>query len=66
MSVKLYTVYAIMALSLCDCRGQWVWQEQVTERACPGGKINQEKRVTEVLVAGRTRNTITRTDACLD
>jgi hypothetical protein len=67
MSMKLYTVYAIMALSMTSCRGgQWVYQEQAFERSCPGGKINQEKRTTEMLVGGRTRNTITRTDACLD
>ena len=49
------------------CRGgRWVYEEQSFERVCPGGKIVTERRTTDVLVEGRTRNTVTRTDACLD
>jgi len=65
MSVKI--CMAILAFGLTDCRGgQWVYQEQAFERSCPGGKVVQEKRISDVLVTGRTRNTVIRTDACLD
>ena len=33
---------------------------------CRGGRVNIEKRITDVTVVGRTRNTTIRTDACLD
>ena len=57
----------VFVLLLAGCRGgQWVYQEQAFERPCPGGKVVQEKRISDVLVTGRTRNTVIRTDACLD
>jgi hypothetical protein len=58
--------FALLCLLLTDCRGQWVWQESLVERVCAGGKIVTEKRTTDVVVTGHTRNTVTRTDACLD
>jgi hypothetical protein len=47
--------------------GCWRWvPEEVAVARCLGGKVNIEKRITDVTVVGRTRNTTIRTDACLD
>jgi hypothetical protein len=45
---------------------RWVPEEVAIARRCLGGTVNTEKRITDVTVAGRTRNTTIRTDACLD
>ena len=63
----------MIILTMAGCnRGRWAWVEEepavvapVAEK-CRGGTVNTERRVTDVTVLGRTRNTITRTDACLD
>jgi hypothetical protein len=38
----------------------------LTKPACRSGVVTTEKRVTDVTVAGRTRNTVVRTDSCFD
>ena len=54
----------LLALLLANCRsGRWVYDEEAN---CRGGRVNIEKRITDVTVVGRTRNTTIRTDACLD
>ena len=55
-----------LLLLLTDCRfvgGRWVVEE---ERRCRGGVVTTEKRITDTFVMGRVRNTVIRTDACLD
>ena len=65
--MRTCAVLAMLMLATGCRHGRWVWQEELPVAAeCRGGRINTEKRVTDVLVAGRTRNTVTRTDACLD
>jgi hypothetical protein len=44
---------------------RWEWQPVDVEVRCPGGRISEERRSTDV-IAGRTRNTVVRTNACLD
>jgi len=58
----------LLCLSLAGCvtdRGRWEWRPVDVEVRCPGGRIDQERRITDV-VDGRTRNTVIRTNACLD
>jgi len=53
-------------LATAGCRvtgGRWV-EDDV--KRCRGGVINTEKRITDTFVMGRVRNTVIRTDACLD
>ena len=55
-----------ICLLLLGCRGErleWVIDKPVVE--CVGGRIVEERRTTDV-VAGRTRNTVVRTNACLE
>lgn len=61
----------VMLIALTDCRGRWEWVEDRAVVAAPavecrGGRVNLERRTTDVAVAGRTRNTVVRTDACLE
>ncbi len=60
----------IAALLLtAGCRvtgGRWVVEEPVVARVCPGGVINQERRFVDTFAGGRVRNTVVRTDACLN
>ena len=58
------TVLMLVAMLVSNCRGRWV--EDAVIPACVGGRVNVEKRITDVTVTGRTRNTVIRTDACLD
>ena len=56
----------VMLLLATGCRvtgGRWVVEE---ERKCRGGVITTEKRITDTFVMGRVRNTVIRSDACLD
>jgi len=45
--------------------GRWVYQETPVINPCPGGRINQVKRVTDTHL-GRVRQTVTNTDSCLE
>lgn len=67
------TAVLLIALLVTGCRGggRWAWVEDEVAPApaparCRGGTVNTERRVTDVTISGRTRNTTTRTDACLD
>jgi len=58
----------LLCLTLTGCMvdgRRWEWRAVDVEVRCPGGRIDQEKRMTDV-VAGRTRNTVIRTNTCLD
>jgi UDP-N-acetylmuramyl tripeptide synthase len=50
-------------LLLPGCNGRWVYQEAV---GCPGGRVDQTKRITDTAVAGRLRHTVITTSSCLD
>jgi hypothetical protein len=55
----------LVCLLLASCnRGRWVFQEDVVI-SCPGGRINQVKRVTDTNL-GKVRQTVVNTDACLE
>lgn len=60
--MKFALAALLIALALAGCRGAWVYREPVQ---CPGGTASEEKRTTETR-AGRTRNIVTRTEACFD
>jgi len=62
VGVLLLALALGMTLTGCNT-GRWVYEEQTH---CRGGKVVLEKRVVDVTVVGRTRNTTIRTDACLD
>jgi len=73
MIVRFATVI-MLAMLMVGCRsGRWAWVEDepppipvpVVEK-CRGGTFNTERRVTDIGVAGRTRTTTLRTDACID
>ena len=54
----------VAVLLLPGCRvtgGRWVVEER-----CPGGVVNTEKRTVDTWVGGRVRNTVTRTDSCMN
>lgn len=58
----------LMLVALTGCRGQWQWVEEVgvvREVNCPGGRVDIERRNTNV-VGGQTRNVTVRTNACLN
>lgn len=58
----------LVLIALTDCRGRWEWVEEtraVSAPTCPGGRVDIERRSTSV-VAGQTRNTVTRTNSCLE
>ena len=62
--MKAIATLLMAGLLMAGCRsGRWVYDE---EMHCRGGKVIVEKRVVDVTVVGRTRNTTIRTDACLD
>jgi hypothetical protein len=50
---------------LVGCRGQLQWVDEVAVVSCPGGRVDLEKRTTNV-VGGQTRNTVVRTNTCLN
>ena len=61
----MYACACVFVLGGCQLvGGRWVVDEPA--RVCRGGVINSEKRITDTFVAGRVRNTVIRTDACLD
>lgn len=65
--MKAIAALLMAGLLMAGCRsGRWVYDEEVQAVSCPGGRVNIEKRITDVTVVGRTRNTTIRTDACLD
>ena len=58
----------LLCLSLTSCMydgRRWEWRAVDVEVRCPGGRVEQEKRITDV-VLGRTRNTTIKTNTCLD
>jgi len=58
----------LLCLILTGCMHdgrRWEWRPIEAEVSCPGGRIVEERRSTDV-IAGRTRNTVVRTNACLD
>ena len=58
---------ALMVLGACRVTGgRWVAEEPVATRHCPGGVVNTERRFVDTWVGGRVRNTVVRTDACLN
>jgi hypothetical protein len=62
-------ILVAVLLLAAGCRvsgGRWVVEEPVPVRVCPGGVINQERRFVDTFVGGRVRNTVVRTDACLN
>jgi hypothetical protein len=67
-----FAVVLSIVLMMTGCgRGRWAWVDEEPVIApvvakCRGGTVNTERRVTDVTVLGRTRNTVTRTDACID
>ena len=61
---------SLSILSICVLLGGcWTWRErtqlELAADACIGGRINTVKRITDTNVAGRLRNTVITTDACL-
>jgi len=54
-----------LMLASCQPYGRWVYQETPVVNPCPGGRINQVKRVTDTHL-GRVRQTVTNTDSCLE
>ena len=64
--MKVALLLFCVLLSGCNTTGRWVYQEDVREVRCPGGRIDQERRIVDVINGGRTRNTVVRTNACLD
>lgn len=64
--MQMRALLIITLLFLSGCRGQWVYQEPLVERPCLGGKIDQTRRITETAVAGRVRQIVITTNACLD
>jgi len=71
MIVRFATVI-VLAMLMASCRsGRWAWVEDEPPPVpivakCRGGTINTERRITDVGIAGRTRTTTLRTDACID
>jgi hypothetical protein len=62
-------ILIVVLLAASGCRvtgGRWVAEEPVVARNCPGGVIAQERRFVDTFVGGRVRNTVVRTDACLN
>jgi len=60
-------VVVILCILTSGCQvtgGRWV--VDAPAQKCKGGVINTERRVTDTWVGGRVRNTVIRTDACLD
>jgi hypothetical protein len=55
----------LMVVVLTGCRGRLAWVDEVSPVSCPGGRVDIERRTTSV-VAGQTRNTVTRTNSCLE
>jgi len=61
-----WVVLALMVLLItAGCRGRVAYVEDVPEDKCSGGRIDQERKTTDV-VLGRTRNTVLRTQTCLE
>jgi hypothetical protein len=61
----------LVLVTLTGCNGRWVngqWIEEVAVpvvATCPGGRVDLERRTVDV-INGRARNTVVRTNACLD
>jgi hypothetical protein len=55
----------MVLLITAGCRGRVAYVEDVPEDKCSGGRIDQERKTTDV-VLGRTRNTVLRTQTCLE
>ena len=51
-----------LLLLLSGCTGRWVY----SEIGCPGGRVDQTKRITDTAVAGRVRHTVISTSSCFD
>ena len=63
---QLFSVVLLSSMIVgCYPSGRWVYQEPLVTNPCPGGKINQVKRVTDTHL-GRVRQTVTNTDSCLE
>jgi hypothetical protein len=63
-SIGMLLVFVV----LTGCRGQWQWVEEVgvvREVSCPGGRVDVERRTTNV-IGGQARNTVVRTNTCLN
>ena len=65
MILNVGIILLSLVLASCQPAGRWVFEETRVINPCPGGRVNQVKRVTDTNL-GRVRQTVTNTDACLE